>query len=216
MQEKGPPHVPCPSSSPVVRCGCRRQRHRRFRWCWLSTCLSPPGMTTGICLANCGATPVLSVLRAPGWILMSLLNLAHSPSHKLQAPSWNSLAALPPPLQRAFHSDPEASQAGSLSAEHLGGMTAAPPPASAYIAPGEATPPPRGRALPSTTLIGFVGCGGGRMPPPSGVAGFRRGGRRALPPLGCRVCCLGRGLGSGSGSGFGDQDAREEGQEPPP
>ena len=84
-------------------------------------------------------------------------------------------------------------------------MTAAPPPASAYRAPGEATPPPRGRALPSTTLIGFVGCGGGRMPPPSGVAGFRRGGRRALPPLGCRVCCLGRGLGSGSGSWAGSE-----------
>ena len=106
-----------------------------------------------------------------------------------------SLAALPlPPLQRAFHSDPEASQAGSLSAEHLGGMTAAPPPASAYRAPGEATPPPSGRALPSTTLIGFVGCGGGRMPSPSGVAGFRRGGRRAPPPLGCGVCCLGVGV----------------------
>ena len=87
----------------------------------------------------------------------------------------SSLAALPPPPhQRAFHSDPEASKAGSLSAEHLGGMTAAPPPASAYRAPGEATPPPSGRALSSTTLIGFVGCGGGRMPPPSGVAGFRR------------------------------------------
>ena len=40
-----------------------------------------------------------------------------------------SLAALPPPpLQRAFHSDPEASQAGSLSAEHLGGMTSGSPP----------------------------------------------------------------------------------------
>ena len=101
-----------------------------------------------------------------------------------------SLAALPPPpLQRAFHSDPEASQAGSLSAEHLGGMTAAPPPASAYRAPGEATPPPSGRALPSTTLIGFVGCGGGWMPPPSGVAGFRRGGATCPPPSG-------RGLGS--------------------
>ena len=113
-----------------------------------------------------------------------------------------SLAALPPPpLQRAFHSDPEASKAGSLSAEHLGGMTAAPPPASAYRAPGEATPPPSGRALPSTALIGFFGCGGGRMPPPSGVAGFRRGGRRALPPSGAGLLSGGRGLGSGSGSG---------------
>ena len=62
----------------------------------------------------------------------------------------------PPPLQRAFHSGPEASQAGSLSAEQLGGITAAPPPASAYRAPGEATPPPSGGALPSATPIGFV------------------------------------------------------------
>ena len=85
---------------------------------------------------------------------LSLLNLAHSSQLSLLE---ISLAALPPPpLQRAFHSDPEASKAGSLSAEHLGGMTAAPPPASAYRAPGEATPPPSGRALPSTTLIGFV------------------------------------------------------------
>ena len=127
------------------------------------------------------------------------LRFSREGNHNNPRPAFSlmeiSLAALPPPpLQRAFHSDPEASQAGSLSAEHLGGMTAAPPPASAYRAPGEATPPPRGRALPSTTLIGFVGCGGGRMPPPSGVAGFRRGGRRAPPPLGCGVCCLGVGV----------------------
>ena len=130
-----------------------------------------------------------------------------------------SLAALPPPpLQRAFHSDPEASQAGSLSAEHLGGMTAAPPPASAYRAPGEATPPPSGGALPSTTLIGFVGCGGGRMPPPSGVAGFRRGGRRAPPPLGCGSVVWG----SGSGVWFGvwvwegRSELQQGGQRAPP
>ena len=52
----------------------------------------------------------------------------------------------PPRLQRAFHPDPEAPRAGSLSAEHLGGITSGPPPASAYRAPGEATPPPSGKA----------------------------------------------------------------------
>ena len=38
------------------------------------------------------------------------------------------------------------------------------------------------------------------MPPPSGVAGFRRGGRRAPPPSGAGLLSGGRGLGSGSGS----------------
>ena len=33
------------------------------------------------------------------------------------------------------------------------------------------------------------------MPPPSGVAGFRRGGRRALPPSGAGLLSGGRGLG---------------------
>ena len=113
-----------------------------------------------------------------------------------------SLAALPPPpLQRAFHSDPEASKAGSLSAEHLGGMTAAPSPASAYRAPGEATPPPSGRALPSTTLIGFARCGGGRMPPPLRGCWVSEGGATCLPPPRVRgLLSGGRGLGSGSGS----------------
>ena len=45
--------------------------------------------TTGICPAISGATPILSVLRAPGWILMSLLNLAQSskPPLHFSAPS---------------------------------------------------------------------------------------------------------------------------------
>ena len=38
------------------------------------------------------------------------------------------------------------------------------------------------------------------MPPPSGVAGFRRGGRRAPPPSGAGLLSGGRGLVSGSGS----------------
>ena len=107
---------------------------------------------------------------------------------------WNSLAALPPPpLQRAFHSDPEASQAGSLSAEHLGGMTAAPPPASAYRAPGEATPRLAGEPCPAPLLSGLSGAEGGGCPPPQGLLGFGRG-RCAPPPLGCGVCCLGVGV----------------------
>ena len=38
----------------------------------------------GICPAISGATPVLSVLRAPGWILMSLLNLTQSSKLKVK------------------------------------------------------------------------------------------------------------------------------------
>ena len=96
------------------------------------------------------------------------------------------------------------------------------PPASAYRAPGEATPPPSGRALPSTTLIRFVGCGGGRMPPPSGVAGFRRRGRRAPPPRVRGLSSGGRGLGSGSGEdsvwvlGFGEERTTAGGPKSPP
>ena len=48
---------------------------------WASRYLLQPPETTataGGCLAISGATSVLSVLRAPGWILMSLLNLAQS------------------------------------------------------------------------------------------------------------------------------------------
>ena len=45
------------------------------------------------------------------------------------------------------------------------------------------------------------------MPPPSGVAGFRRGGRRAPPPLGCGVCCLGVGVwGLVRGLGLGGKE----------
>ena len=56
-----------------------------------SRCLPQPPettTTTGICPAISGATPIHSVLRAHGWILMSLLNLAQS--SKLKAHFFRS------------------------------------------------------------------------------------------------------------------------------
>ena len=112
-----------------------------------------------------------------------------------------SLAALPPPpLQRAFHSDPEASQAGSLSAEHLGGMTAAPPLHRPIERLGKRPPRLAGEPCPAPLLSGLSGAEGGGCPPPQGLLGFGGGGDVPPPPRVRGLLSGGRGLGSGSGS----------------